>query len=65
MDQIAGHVDTFMDYTNEVITTFTNRFNVTDSEPIHFLPPPVFPYMAFETEEETDEDDRADEKDDD
>lgn len=52
-----------MDYTNEVITSFFNRFNVSGSNSIHFSPPPVFPDMAFEIEEETNSEYLADEED--
>lgn len=56
-------MNTFEDYTNEVITIFSNRFNATGSDTIHFPLPSVFPNMAFETEEETDKNDIAHEDD--
>lgn len=42
VDQITNRVDIFVDYTNDVLSSFPNRFNVAETDPIHFLPPPVF-----------------------
>lgn len=64
VDQVASRMDTFLAYSTDFKSTFSNMFNTSrvsfGQGPFQFSAPPMFPEYTLDTEDEDEDEDDDD-----